>query len=92
VRESEKTKMHKNVLEFEPHSALFVSDNEPLLYYSAISNLAFNILNTLGKIYFEINENFGEECKLILEQNGFSNCKIHLDLNNKTRFVSGVKA
>ena len=59
VRNSEKLLMGRNVLDFEPHQALFVSDSEPLVYYSAILNIADKTLLPGGRLYFEINEAMG---------------------------------
>ena len=60
VRNSEKLLMSKNVLDFEPHSALFVEDSDPLVYYNGILNKAVKILERDGRIYFEINEMLGK--------------------------------
>lgn len=89
VRISEKETMHKNVLEHEPHLALFVNDNDPLLFYKAIADFALENLNSTGKLYFEINENFGLETKQMLEQKGFKNVKLIKDLNGKNRILRG---
>ncbi len=68
VRESEKVRMAGNVLDFEPHAALFVPDSDPLMYYRAILKIAGNILVPGGKVYFEINEAFGKEMTGLLEE------------------------
>ncbi len=91
VTNTEKKQMQNNVLNFEPHSALFVDDNNPLEFYKAISIFAKNNLNINGQLWFEINEQFGQETKLLLEQNGFNNVKIIKDLNEKDRIVCGKK-
>lgn len=90
VRESEKKLMGKNVLDYEPALALFVNDNDPLLYYRQIAIFARKHLNSGAKLYFEINEAFGEECAGLLDINGFSDIKIREDLFQKPRFVSSV--
>ena len=91
VRESEKSVMHKNVLEHEPHSALFVPDNDPLKYYRAIIGAAGILLETGGRIYFEINEAMGSEVASLARRNGLKNVVIIKDLNEKDRFVKGEK-
>ena len=79
--------MQKNVLEHEPHLALFVNDDDPLLFYKAIADFALNHLTQNGKLYFEINENFGLETKQMLEQKGFKNVDLIKDLNGKCRII-----
>jgi release factor glutamine methyltransferase len=91
VRNSEKQMMNKNVLDFEPHRALFVADSDPLLYYRGILNKAVKVLNPKGKIYFEINEMLGEAMFLLLESYGYSDIKIISDINGKERIIKGIK-
>lgn len=90
VRESEKEYMHKNVLEHEPHLALFVKDEDPLLFYKAIADVALKQLKPGGKIYFEINEALGSETKKMMEEKGFKNVVIVNDINNKNRILRGT--
>lgn len=87
---SEKGAMHKNVTDYEPHLALFVEDYEPLLFYTHICELALNALNKGGKLYFEINQQYGEQTKELLEQKGFTNVELIKDLNNNYRIVKGI--
>lgn len=87
---SEKEQMQKNVLDHEPHLALFVSDNDPLLFYKAIVDFAIKKLNPHGKIYFEINYMYGEELKQLLESKGFKNVLLLKDINNKNRILRGT--
>ena len=87
VLHSEKKIMNKNVLDFEPHLALFVSDDDPLLFYRSILFFAENNLNRKGKLYFEINELLGEKIKLMAEERGFLDVVIKKDLNNKNRIL-----
>ena len=87
VTEKEMIFMHTNVLDHEPHSALFVPDGDPLLFYNAISEFGLKHLNTGGKIYFEINEAYGSEIKELLEYKGFNNVCIRKDLNGKDRMA-----
>ncbi len=90
VTEKEKKLMHKNVLNFEPQLALFVPDNNPLLFYRAIIGFGMNHLNPGGKIYFEINESFGKETALLLEGRGFQDISLKKDINEKDRMLKGV--
>ena len=86
----EKEVMNANVLDFEPHLALFVEDEEPLLFYEAIANYALNHLNKNGRLYFEINEHFGNEVKQLLIDKNYKNVNIVKDLNGKERIVSCI--
>ena len=81
--------MLANVLDYEPHLALFVPDNDPLLYYKAIADLALRNLNKGGKVYFELNQNYGLETKSMMVEKGFKNVIIKKDLNNKNRILRG---
>ncbi len=90
VLDSERALMKDNVLKHEPHYALFVLDENPLLFYKRITLLASKNLNTNGKLYFEINEKFGNEVVELLKSYSFSQIVLHQDLNGKDRFVSGV--
>jgi release factor glutamine methyltransferase len=91
VRHSEKAFMSRNVLDFEPHSALFVPDSDPLLYYGAILKLAEKALLPGGIIYFEINEALGNEMRELLEASGYSDINLIKDLNSKDRIIKGRK-
>jgi len=86
---NEKGTIEKNVIDYEPHLALFVNDSNPLLFYEAIAELALKILHPRGQIYFEINEKYGEECLLLLNQKGFKNVTLLKDLSNKNRILRG---
>ena len=90
VRISEKEVMHDNVLKFEPHLALFVNDEDPLLYYRQIAQKAKQVLKPEGKLYFEINEALGADLKKLLAEKGFIDLKIIKDLNGRDRIVSAV--
>jgi len=90
VRESEKKLMAGNVLDYEPHTALFVTDNEPLKYYKYILKLAKDILAEGGRVYFEINEAMGKEMADLLSENGFSGVVIYRDLNGRERMIKGI--
>jgi release factor glutamine methyltransferase len=90
VRESEKELMEKNVLDFEPHLALFVDDSDPLLFYRVIAVKAKKLLKKGGLIFFEINEAFGDETKKLLENYGYSSVEVKKDINGKDRMVKAV--
>lgn len=87
VRASEKSAMSKNVLDYEPHLALFVDDKDPLLFYSSISDFAMHNLARDGKLYFEINETLGTEVRNLLEKKGFKNVTIKKDMSGKDRIA-----
>jgi release factor glutamine methyltransferase len=92
VRESEKKQLHPNVLDHEPGEALFVSDNDPLIFYRGILNYASRHLLPGGYIYFEINEALGEEMKGLLQTFGYQNIVLKKDLNGKNRMIKAQKA
>ncbi len=91
VRNSEKQFMSKNVLDFEPHSALFVPESDPLIYYRAILKLANKILIHRGRLYFEINEAMGKSIVQLLESSGYTEIQIVADINSKERIIKGIK-
>jgi release factor glutamine methyltransferase len=84
---AEKEQMQKNVLDYEPHLALFVDDENPLLFYNAIADFALKQLNPKGKLYFEINQALGLETLQLLEHKGFKKIILIKDLNNNNRIV-----
>ncbi len=87
VRELEKEQMEKNVLAFEPEGALFVSDNNPLIFYRAIAEFAQKYLVNNGRLYFEINEYLGAEMTEMLKSMGFSNINLLKDINGRDRML-----
>ena len=89
VRELEKQLMQSNVLDYEPHLALFVSDDNPLLFYEAISRFAVDKLSENGHLFFEINEYLGGSMKTLLKQYQFSNIALKQDIFKKDRMVKG---
>jgi release factor glutamine methyltransferase len=91
VRSSEKSQMRNNVLDFEPHVALFVPDEEPLLYYKSILKIADKILLPEGRLYFEINESLGKSMEGLLKEFRYSDIQIINDINNKERIIKGMK-
>jgi release factor glutamine methyltransferase len=91
VLESEKELMLDNVLEYEPNLALFVADNNPLLFYKKIGELAEKSLNCGGKLYFEINEKYGNEILEMLRKIGFVDIALKKDINDKDRMLKATK-
>ncbi len=91
VTGSDKKQMQPNVLNFEPGSALYVSDKDPLIFYREILEFAEEHLNEQGRIFFEINERFGEAMEQLLLGYGFSHIELKKDLHGKDRMCSGVK-
>jgi release factor glutamine methyltransferase len=87
VREREKSLMQPNVLNYEPPGALFVPDEDPLIFYRAISRFAKNHLKPGGKLYLEINENLGDDMVQLLRSDGFSEIGLKEDINGKNRMV-----
>lgn len=87
ITKKEISLMRNNVLNFEPHTALFVEDNDPLLFYRRIAELARSHLRNGGALYFEINENYGRECCELLSELGFINIVLRKDLNSKDRMI-----
>jgi len=92
IRNLEKKKMQNNVLNFEPSLALFVEDDDPLVFYTSILDFANSNLSEKGSVYFEINENFSEEMKTLLYSYGFIEIELKKDSFGKNRFVRGLKS
>ncbi len=84
--------MQKNVLDFEPQQALFVPDDDPILFYKAIADKGIEGLKTGGKLYFEIHEQYGNEVKAYLESVGYSNVLIYQDMQGKDRMISATNS
>ena len=91
VRNLEKTKMKPNVLDNEPHLALFVENETPLIFYKAITQFAVNNLARNGALFFEINEYLGAEMIALLNANNFQLIELKKDLFGKDRMLQGVK-
>ena len=91
VRDMEKTMMNRNVLDYEPHLALFVPDDDPLIFYRHIAEFATKHLKTGGKLYLEINEALGNETAALLEKQGYR-CIVHKDSFGKDRMIEAVKS
>ncbi len=88
----EKSEMHQNVVNFEPELALFVSDEDPLLFYKVIASKGKNLLKPTGKIYFEINERYGNEVIALLESMNYSTIRLIQDLNGKNRIITALNS
>ncbi|HMV08012.1 MAG TPA: peptide chain release factor N(5)-glutamine methyltransferase [Cyclobacteriaceae bacterium] len=91
VAVSEKDTMNANVLNYEPHLALFVPDNDPLIFYKVIAEKGVRALRSGGRIIIEINERFGKEVKEVFTNAGLNDVRILKDLEGKDRIVSAVK-
>ncbi len=89
VRNMEKQEIKKNVLAFEPHLALFVEDNDALLFYRKIAQLALKSLTPNGLLFFEINQYLGKETVELLENLGFKNIELKKDIYGNDRMIKG---
>ncbi|TBO36988.1 peptide chain release factor N(5)-glutamine methyltransferase [Pedobacter kyonggii] len=87
IRDLEKADMHNNVLVYEPHLALFVRDENPLIFYKAIADFARTNLKANGQLYFEINEYLGNETIEMLAAKDFINIELRQDMQGKDRMV-----
>jgi release factor glutamine methyltransferase len=87
VRNLEKEEIKENVLQYEPHLALFVDDNDPLIFYRKIALLAKDWLSPNGRLYFEINQYLGPETARMLEDFGFSNVVLKKDMYGNDRMI-----
>jgi len=83
----DKTKMHINVTDFEPHTALFVPENDPLVFYKAIADFAIQNLQPNGLLFFEINESYGEQIVELLNDKGFKNIELRKDMSGRDRMI-----
>jgi release factor glutamine methyltransferase len=83
----DKKQMHANVTDFEPHTALFVPENDPLIFYKAIADFAVTHLEKGGLLFFEINENYGEQMVELLTDKSFKNIKLRKDMSGKDRVI-----
>ncbi|HEX7410544.1 MAG TPA: peptide chain release factor N(5)-glutamine methyltransferase [Bacteroidales bacterium] len=92
VCEGEKSQMQLNVVEHEPALALFVPDNDPLVFYRAIAEFAASRLVQHGKLYLEINASYGPELVNLLKSLGYSDIELRKDFGGKDRFVIARKA
>ncbi|MDR0575409.1 MAG: peptide chain release factor N(5)-glutamine methyltransferase [Tannerella sp.] len=88
IKEEERIAMDANVLDYEPHLALFVPNNTPLLFYNAITDFALQKLTPEGMIYFEINAQCDVITNDMLHKKGFTQTDVICDLSGKKRFIS----
>ena len=92
IMDSERAEMDDNVLQYEPHTALFVADDEPLLFYDAIAEIELKELKPGGVLYFEINRVMGDACSSMLRDKGFVQVEVLKDFMDADRMVRCVKA
>ena len=91
VTDSERADMDARVLDYEPATALFVPDNDPLRFYRAIASYAAAALVKGGGLYFEINSNFGPQMKEMLENEGFTDVEISRDFRGNIRYATALR-
>ena len=91
IKENEKKSMEANVLDWEPHTALFVPDNDPLLFYRAIAEKALAMLTSGGALYFEINRAHGAETVEILKSLGYIETELRKDLAGNDRMIKAIR-
>lgn len=91
VRNLEKVEIKNNVLDYEPHLALFVEDNDPLIFYRKIAQLANDNLSTGGMLFYEINQYLGEETKALFESHSFTNVELRKDMLGNDRMIKAIK-
>jgi len=92
VRELEKKEINTNVLQFEPHLALFVADNDALLFYRKIAQLAQEYLQPNGQLFFEINQYLGTEMIALVASYGFTEIELRQDIYGNDRMLRAVKS
>lgn len=91
VTEIEKREMEPNVLCWEPHTALFVPDTDPIRYYRRIAEIGREMLTKGGRIFFEINRKYGEEIRIMMTDKGYHEVEIIKDISNNDRIVTGKR-
>ncbi len=91
ITHAEQEIMHNTVTKFEPSIALFVPNNNPLLFYKQIAHFATNTLTPQGRLYLEINQYFAEETKQMLTQKGFTQVELRNDLAGNPRMIKAIK-
>ncbi len=91
ICEEEKAEMERNVLEHEPELALFVPDDDPLLFYRRIAELGLSLLKENGLLFFEINRRFGEEVVKMLQGKGYREVELRQDMFGNDRMVKAIK-
>jgi release factor glutamine methyltransferase len=88
IHPDEKNNMKRNLLDYEPHLALFTPTDDSLVFYKRIAEIGKDVLTTGGKVFVEINENMGKETAAIFEKHNYQNISIIKDLQGKDRIVS----
>ena len=91
IKENEKEAMHANVLDWEPHTALFVPDSDPLLFYRTIAEKGLTLLPPGGRLYFEINRAHGKDTMEMLAALGYTDIELHKDFAENDRMIRAVK-
>jgi release factor glutamine methyltransferase len=91
IADKEREDMSQNVLQYEPHTALFVPDNDPLRFYRAIGDYGTKALKGGGRLYFEINPLYVEEMRAMLDAMGYKEIRVVRDLPGKERMMVAVK-
>lgn len=91
ITEKEKKDMDANVLDWEPSIALFVSDDDPLLFYRQIARLGLDMLNENGTLYFEINQAYGQETMLMLKELGYGQLELRKDAWGNDRMIKAKR-
>lgn len=91
IAEKEKASMERNVLDWEPGLALFVPDDDPLLFYRKIAETGLRILSPGGRLYYEINRAYGKETVALLERLGYTEVELRKDLSGNDRMVKAVR-
>ena len=91
IKENEKSAMHSNVLDWEPHTALFVPDSDPLLFYRTIAKKGLTLLKPGGRLYFEINRAHGKETMEMLESLGYTEIELRKDFAENDRMIRTIK-
>jgi len=87
----DKKQMHANVTDFEPHTALFVPEDDPLIFYKAIADFAADHLEKEGLLFFEINENYGEQMVKLLTHKQFKYIELRKDMSGRDRMIKALK-
>lgn len=91
IKENEKSAMHNNVLDWEPHTALFVPDSDPLLFYRTIANKGLTLLKSSGTLYFEINRAHGDETIEMLANLGYTGFELRKDFADNDRMIKATR-
>lgn len=92
IKENEKSAMHNNVLDWEPHTALFVPDSDPLLFYRTIAEKGLQMLAPSGTLYFEINRAHGAETMKMLADYGYTDIELRKDFADNDRMIKATRA